>query len=150
MQNMSIGSVFHAVQGSQSIQTEYNNTLNNEGSGIFMSWVSLSYKLQTVSEALKNMLEAHKFTEEYSCLLQKYISPEDYERAMKEYPERLAVYARKPEVLSDAEIALRAKVLLSATDEELDSEELAEMMNADVFQVEYALRKYSKGRAENQ
>ena len=113
-----------------------------------MSSVSLPLlkERQILSLALKNMLMTSRFSEEYASLLQEHMRSEDYEEAMKEFHERTAEYERKPRELSEAEIASEAKLLLSAIGEELDSEELAEMINADVFKVEYALRKYSSDR----
>lgn len=145
--NMPIQSSFQAVVGHQLIQTGYNAS-KYEGGRVLMSSVSLPLlkECQILSLALKNMLMTSRFSEEYASLLQEHMRSEDYEEAMKEFHERTAEYERKPRELSEAEIASEAKLLLSAIGEELDSEELAEMINADVFKVEYALRKYSSDR----
>ncbi len=45
--------------------------------------------IKILLNALRNMLNALEFSEEYAGLLQEYISPEDYNVAMKEYPERI-------------------------------------------------------------
>lgn len=144
MQDMQIRSNFNPISGRQMIQTGYN-TLNYEGNNVHMSFVfmPLLKECRILSEALRNMLRINRFSEEYACLLYENMNAEDYETAMKDFHERTEEYEREPREMSDAEIAIEAKVLLSVTGEELDSEELAEMMNADVFQVEYALRKYS-------
>lgn len=141
---MTIQSEFHAVAGSQLIQTGYNAS-KYEGGRVLMSFVSLPLlkEYQILSLALKNMLMTSRFSEEYASLLQEHMRTEDYEEAMKEFHERTTEYEREPRELSEAEIAFEAKLLLSAIGEELDSEELAEMINADVFKVEYALRHYS-------
>ena len=90
------------------------------------------------------MYKAQKFSEEYACLLQEYISPEDYELAMKEYPERLEVYAYKPRQLPYSEIAREAKIVLDALGEELSSDEIADILDLGVMDVEFALREYSR------
>ena len=151
MQNMQIHSAFQAVKNNQLIQTEYNS-LKYEESDFIMSFASMPLlrECRVISEALRNMFRINRFTEEYSSLLQEYISSEDYEKAMQEFHERTTQFEREPRMLSDAEIAIEAKILLSIIGEELDSEELAEIMNTDVFQTEYALRKYSKNKVEQQ
>ena len=142
--SMTIQSEFHPVADSQLIQTGYNAS-KYEGGRVIMSFVSLPLlkECQILSLALKNMLITSRFSEEYATLLQEHMRAEDYEEAMQEFHERTADFEREPRQISDAEIASEAKLLLSAIGEELDSEELAVMINADVFKVEYALRKYS-------
>ena len=97
-----------------------------------------------LQNALHNMLRMVRFSEEYANLLQEYISPEDYDAAMSQFQERTFPYTRIPRSISDGEIAQEAKVVLEATGEELDSEELAEILNLNALAVEKAMKKYSK------
>lgn len=58
MQDTSIGNVFHAVKVSQSIETEYNNALNNEGSDLFMSWLEVHTTYSELIQGVKYISQA--------------------------------------------------------------------------------------------
>ena len=146
---MPIRSGFHTVERNQVIQAGYNVSVYCEVK-LLMPLISIPLRrdFHILSAALRNMTKALKFSEDYANLLQNYISPEDYEEAMKELPELMAEYTREPREISDEEIAVEAKILLTALGKELVSDELAEMMNVDILRVEYALRKYSASKAK--
>lgn len=58
MQDISIGNVFHAVKVSQSIRTEYNNALNNEGSDLFMSQLEVHTTYSELTQGVKYISQA--------------------------------------------------------------------------------------------
>lgn len=58
MQDISIGNVFHVAKVSQSIETEYNNALNNEGNDLFMSWLEVHTTYSELTQGVKYISQA--------------------------------------------------------------------------------------------
>ena len=79
----------------------------------------------------------------HTCLLQDKISDEDFETIASEYKKISIPYAFEARSLPAREIAVEAKVILDAAEEELGSEEIADILELDVTDVENALREYS-------
>lgn len=145
---MNIQSDFKPVKQITTLQSGYrmSSYVYNGGDLVMMAMMS-DRNYRVMEEVFHNTFKLYKFMEEYSCLLQEYISPEDYDEAMKSFHERTAPYARASRKLSDEEIAYDAKLVLSITGGELGSDELADILNVHVFDVDRALRKYSKCKA---
>lgn len=97
-----------------------------------------------LTTALRGAIKTMRYLDDYANLLQEYISPEDYDAAMEHFDEIVEKHSRSPRKISDEQIAREAKFILDATGEELNSDELADILNLDVFVVEEALLKYSK------
>ncbi len=108
----------------------------------------LREEIKILSLALRNMFRTLKFSEEYASLLQEYISQEDYDDAMKEYPERLNKYAYEPRQLPSSEIVKEAKVVIDAIGKELSSDDIADILELEVVDVERALQQYTSKQSE--
>lgn len=147
MRAMQLINGFSMIYGEPSIHSSYNVLVDKGGGFLMLNPSSLSKELSVLKDIVENTVRLWKFYEEYSGLLQEYISPEDYELAMSEFRERTGRYENSVKVMSEEEIARRAKLLLTLTGAELSSDEIAEMLNVDVFSVESALNRYSRNKA---
>lgn len=103
---------------------------------------------QVLENALRNTVKMFRLSDEYACFLQERVSAEDYDSAMDSYREFAMSYVRVPRDISAGEIAYEAKTVLNALDEELSSDELADILNLDVMAVESALTAHSKRKAD--
>ncbi len=96
-----------------------------------------------LQNALRNTLQMFRLADEQINLLQTHISDEAYDAAMDEYVEVASSYTRTPRTLPAAGIAREAKLVLDTIGEELNSVELADILNLNVMDVENALTAYS-------
>ena len=104
----------------------------------------LEMEKQILKNALCNALKSLRFLDDYVNLLQEYISPEDFDVAMEHFDEIAEKHRRIVRNVSNEQIAREAKVVLDVTGEELNSDELADILNLDAMSVEFALSQFSK------
>lgn len=97
--------------------------------------------------AFQNLLKMFRLSDELTGLLLNALAPEEYNAAMDAYEKTARGYARTPRALSNAEIARQAKIVLDAADEELSSDEIADILNLDVMAVEKALSAHARQEA---
>lgn len=135
------------VEQDKLIASETTRWFGSEQIQRFSSHVVSARELCARTEILKyalcNAVKMFRLSDEYACLLQDKVSPEDYDEAMDDYKEIAEHYVRTPRDLAAREIAREAKIVLDALDEELGSDELADILNLDVMAVENALTEYS-------
>ena len=96
--------------------------------------------------ALRNALSMARYASDYASVLQAYMNNEDFDKAIDEYNnDILPKYSKslRQEVDNDR-IAMEAKIILSALNEELGTDEIAELLNLDVYKTEEALQLYKK------
>lgn len=97
-----------------------------------------------LTTALRCVIKTMRYLDDYANLLQEYISSAELDAAFENFDEIVEKHSRSPRKISDEQIAREAKFILDVTGEELNSDELADILNLDVFVVEEALLKYSK------
>ena len=97
-------------------------------------------ELQVLALALNNIYGRQKQAEEYIMILESRITEEGYEEATEEYEKGFMNYSRNPRKQPHIDTARQAKILLKALKRELGSDEIAEMLNLDVWEVESALQ----------
>lgn len=115
---------------------------------VFLDTTDLLRRNQVLENALRNSIKMFRLSDEYASLLQERVSAEDYDSAMDSYKEFAMPYVRVPRDVSAGEIAYEAKTVLDVLNEELSSDELANILNLDVMAVESALTAYSKRKVD--
>lgn len=103
---------------------------------------------QVLGNALRNAIKMFRLSDEYASLLQERVSAEDYDSAMDAYKEFAMSYVRVPRDVPAREIAYEAKTVLDVLDEDMTSDELADILNLDAMAVENALTAYSKRKVD--
>ena len=109
-----------------------------------MSIALLEKEKEVLSRGLRSTLKKSRLSEEYASLIEEHISDEDYEAVMLDYEELAKPYSYKVRRIAPPEVALEAKIILDVLDEELSSDEIAEILELDVMDVETALTEYSR------
>ena len=118
-------------------------TQQEEVSNSFKYLFNASKRNRVLEFALKNSWKMHRLSQDYSNLLEDNMPEENYNNAMISYEEVAKSYAFIPRNLSPDEIAYSAKVILEAIDEDLGSDDIADLLELDVMDVENALTQYS-------
>ena len=108
-----------------------------------MSMVVREKEKEVLERALRSMWKMSKLSREYASLMEEFVSDDNYDIAMRDYEDIARPYAYKPRKLKPYEIAFEAKKVLDAVNEELGSDEIAEILELDVMDVEKALSEYS-------
>ena len=108
-----------------------------------MSIVVREKENEVLERALRSVWKMSKLSGNYASLMEKFVSDDDYNIAMRDYEDIAKLYAYKPRKLKPYEIAFEAKTVLDAVSEELGSDEIAEILELDVMDVEKALSEYS-------
>lgn len=113
----------------------------------YLKYFTVTIERDTLILALKQAIAYYRYAIDYAELLQAHMSEEDYNNAMAEYhTDFLAKYDSQHNALredvSDDRIAVEAKILLSVLDSELSTDEIAALLNLDVFQTEKALQQF--------
>jgi hypothetical protein len=103
---------------------------------------TLSFENRTLKEAVHNLVRMHRLTEDCCALLQEHAVFEDAEKMNQALETTLNQYARESRILPPYDIAREAKIVLDAANIEMDSDELADILNLDAFQVEGAMKKH--------
>ena len=101
-------------------------------------------EVEVLKYALRNLWSMRKLSQEYSSLLKENISDENYEKVMDSYTKIAKNYAFTPRNLPPEEIAYSAKLILDTIDEELGSDDIADLLELDVMNVENVLTQYSQ------
>ena len=103
---------------------------------------------RTLKLALGRIYEMLRSAEERCRILEAHMTYEEYEEAAVEYNEELIMHVRHPRKQSSEETAEEAKILLKALGAKLGSDEIAEMLNLNVMEVEWALQQFDVVKAK--
>ncbi len=101
------------------------------------------FSVKVLSLAVRQLYSSLKIQEDLNILLQKHMSEMEYSAYQRDSEQVLDNSARVPRDISEEQIITEVNILLSILkDWSLGSDEIADILNLDIFQVEDALNKY--------
>ena len=101
------------------------------------------FQIEILTCACKNLLKELEYSDKYIHILQSYMPEEYFEIAKEKIYNMAKDYCRKPFDLSKKEIVNRALCLIhTLKDMELDSSQIATMLNLICPDVEFSLQEF--------